>query len=130
MAVALRRPGEERSARARCALAEILLTTEDLVETAGHGLDWLEKHAGVGLSMWLLAAADDPNRLVPLATRGIPEPAGPNFAVALDEREHPLVRVIGEGRPARFVPDRDAARFPLTPFGRQPFTPFPFTPRT
>lgn len=128
MAVALRRPGEERSARARCALAEILLTTEDLVETAGHGLDWLEKHAGVPLSMWLLAAADDPSRLVPLATRGIPESEGPTFALALDEREHPLVRVIGEGRPALFVPGRDAAGFPLTPFGRQPFHAFPLHP--
>src|SRR5215831_6390671 len=118
-----RRPTKP-SAEARLALVEFLLGCEDLVECARRSLDWLIEHTHVEMAV---CAAVDPDfaRLVGLAGHGVPPTRVLQFAVDLRERDHPLVRALGDGQPVAFPASRDRSDRLVTPLGEVPFLAVP-----
>src|SRR5262245_22992705 len=112
------------SPEARLALVEFLLGCEDLVECARRSLDWLIEHTRLDKAV---CAAVDPDftRLVGLAGHGVPATRVLQFTIDLRERDHPLVRALGDGQPVVFPLGRERRDRPLTPLGEVPFLAVP-----
>ena len=84
------------SAESRLALTEFLLRTEDAGEAAQRALEWLAQSASVRNG--IIAVVDvDGGQLRGVASLGRRGVRASRLVVALDDREHPLVKVL-EGR--------------------------------
>ncbi|MBI2205216.1 MAG: PAS domain-containing protein [Candidatus Rokubacteria bacterium] len=108
------------SAESRLALAEDLLRTQDPVECAQHALEWLRAAADIRQALVALSDAEG-TRLSGTAGLAMPASRVRGFSVALDDREHPLVKTLEAGEARVLTPEAsiDRARGAL-PFGRFP----------
>ena len=95
-AQAARRP--EPGPEERLGLLEFLLACEDAAEMVERCLEWLGEHAGVREGRCLVLDVDR-TRLIHLAAQGAPRETVNGFALDLEAREHPLVRVLSASRP-------------------------------
>ncbi len=108
------------AADVRLALAEDLLRTQDPVECAQHALDWLRDVAGIRQALVALSDAEGA-RLSGTAGLAMTAARVSGFSLALDDREHPLVKTLeaGEARVLTLDPSAERLRNVL-PFGRLP----------
>src|SRR5258706_11078850 len=85
--------------QAKLALAETLLTTEDVAELAEHAMAWLANHAGARKANCLVV---DPNRrlLIGLAARGVPPAPVEGFSLDLEDRPHPHLTALSRTPPS------------------------------
>lgn len=86
---------------ARLALAESLLSTDDVSACARLGLAWLSRHLGIGRGL-IAMSAEDPGRLWGVSSLGVSPARTGEFTLDLTDRRDPLVAVVWSGRPAHF----------------------------
>src|SRR6185436_8950116 len=82
-------PGRSASAESKLALAEFLLSNEEMENLAGRSLDWLAEHHPVRHALCLVVDVER-NRLVTAAAHGITPDRAARFGLDLDDRGHPL----------------------------------------
>jgi signal transduction histidine kinase len=106
------------TAEAKLALLEELQRSPDAVAAAQSTAEWLVTHAGAERTIF--AAADHVRgTLIGVAGAGVQPRQFKKLSIPLDERGHPLVKALANGRVISFHSPRDA-RLPL--FGDSPFT--------
>jgi signal transduction histidine kinase len=106
------------TAEAKLALLEELQRSPDAVAAAQSTAEWLVTHAGAERTIF--AAADHVRgTLIGVAGAGMQPRQFKKLSIPLDERGHPLVKALANGRVISFHSPRDA-RLPL--FGDSPFT--------
>jgi signal transduction histidine kinase len=109
------------NARARLALTEFLLGSEDVVACAQHGLDWLGAHAGVTRALCAASLGGDPH-LWGIAGIGISPARTGAFQIDPARGRDRLSRIVRDGRATWFGPGRSR---PVTPLGARPFHAIP-----
>ncbi|HXW03747.1 MAG TPA: ATP-binding protein [Vicinamibacterales bacterium] len=88
---------------ARLALAELLLASTDLHDSARHAVEWLVAHTGARQVLLAVLAPGNPDLRV-LATAGVRARAVADFQVPGDETTHPLIRAMQRAEPTYFDP--------------------------
>ena len=87
--------------RARLALAEFLLASDDLQASAREVVDWLADHAGVAQSLVALVDAGSPTLLLAVE-RGLSATAIAAFVISPNDVSNPLVAAMRRGEPTYF----------------------------
>lgn len=105
----------------KLALAEVLLSTDDLSACARFGLRWLARHTVVQRAV-LAASAEDPGRLWGVSSIGVSPARTGEFSLDLSDRTHPLVAAAWGDAAVHFPADRDQ---PETPLEAVPFFALP-----
>ena len=106
------------TAEAKLALLEELQRSRDAVAAAQSTAEWLVTHAGAERTIF--AAADHARgTLIGVAGAGVLPRQFKKLSIPLDERTHPLINALANGKAISFHGPRDA-RLPL--FGDSPFT--------
>src|SRR5215475_5264824 len=106
-------------------MVEMLLVSDDAVDSARRCLEWLSRHAQLRAGLCLVATQDDTARLVPVASHGLGAEVN-GFAVDLEERDHPLVGVAFGLHPTAFSQaELQADPRLVTPLGHVPYHVFP-----
>ena len=82
--------------RARLALAEFLLASDDLQASAREVVDWLADHAGVAQSLVALVDPSSPTLLL-AAERGLSAAAIADFVISPKDGSNPLVAAMRRG---------------------------------
>ena len=115
-------PSSRDSIGAKLALAEFLLTCEDMASCAQHAMEWLGKYVGVRKALCL---AVDPNqkRLFGLAGYGLPASGIEQFSLSLEDLPHPLLTALSETGPV--VVRSDSGHHSGSPFGEKTFLAIP-----
>ncbi len=116
MRAAARVPARARSispgsADSKLHLLESLLSSEDVTSTARLAVDWLGEHAGVRQAICALVS-EDAARLNGVCGLGLSSAVVSDFTIDLEERSHPLVKVLSGAAPELFPRN---ARQPSTP---------------
>jgi PAS domain S-box-containing protein len=96
---------------AKLALAEYLLTCDDLEDCARRALEFLADHVDAGRGLCLAMDAEG-GRLAAIAGHAVPR-AALGFAVELMEHANPLVAAASGSRPVALDPRTAAANTPL-----------------
>ncbi|MBX3218263.1 MAG: hypothetical protein KF850_40030 [Labilithrix sp.] len=80
----------------KLAFVDALIASNSLVEAAQLGVEWLARHLRVRQVAIALGDLERPAgaRLVLAASHGLPPREVADFAVDLDDREHPLVQAL------------------------------------
>jgi len=110
---------------ARLRFFELMLTARTVVECAQRALEWLGTHAGVKRSLCLVMQLGESNRLVAVASAGVPRARADRFSLELDAHDHPLVRSVLGSAAAIFSPNGDGKVKPETPLGDVQFQAVP-----
>lgn len=97
---------------AKLALAEFLLSTNDVSACARFGLEWLSRHMGIGRSL-LAASAEDPERLWGVCSLGVSSARTGEFSIDLTDRRDQLTAAASKGVPAHFPAGPDQPETPL-----------------
>ncbi len=95
-AAPLPRRGSAVTPASKLAFLEALLACDDLVPAVRLGVEWLARSCGV---RQIVVALVDEGALVGAASRGVGRFDVGRLRVELGERDHPLVRALGAGRP-------------------------------
>jgi PAS domain S-box-containing protein len=106
--------------RARLALAEFLLASDDLQASAREVVDWLADHAGVAQSLVALVDPGSPTLLLAVE-RGLSAAAIADFAISPNDASNPLVAAMRRGEPTYFPRAAGVA----APFDRTSFHAIP-----
>jgi signal transduction histidine kinase len=120
------RSGPATTSEAKLALAEYLLTCEDLDDCAQRALEFLLERTGAPRAL-CLAIDPDRNRLAAIAGVGVSRAANA-FSIDLDDRAHPLISVLLGSRTV-VLDDSSPPAPPATPLGRGPVTAAPMYAR-
>ncbi len=88
--------------RARLALAEFLLASDDLQASAREVVDWLATHAGVTQSLVALVDPGSPTLLLAVE-RGLSTTAIADFMISPNDVSHPLIAAMRRGDPTYFA---------------------------
>ena len=87
---------------ARLALAEFLLSSSSLQDSARHSIDWLASHAGVQQALAAIAEPSMP-QLLPVAEHGVSSGAVADFVLDREDAGHPLMRAMQRNGPTHFT---------------------------
>jgi PAS domain S-box-containing protein len=99
-------------ADAKLALAEFLVSSTDLQDSARHAVEWLALHAGVRQA---LVAVIDPgtSNVLLVAERGLSSGAIAEFMLTRDEATHPLIQAMHSAEPTFFPAAPHTFRSPI-----------------
>jgi PAS domain S-box-containing protein len=100
-------------AEAKLALVESLIASEQTADSARRALEWLSRHGG-GKQGLCLVIGEDAKRLVGVAGYGLTNDQVFDYTVDLEERDHPLVKVLSAPEPVYFGRGSKPASTPLT----------------
>ena len=108
---------------AKLALAEFLLTSTDLQESARRAVDWLVAHSDAEQAV--VAVLDTlSGQVLLVAEHGVTTSAIADFVLSRDEVDHPLVTALDETAPTYFKRDDVRPHSPLDgPFHAVPMRP-------
>src|SRR6266404_668655 len=85
------------SSEAKLAIAEVLLTCEDMAECAEQAMEWLGENVGVRQASCLTVDRSQ-KCLVGLAGWGVPGNGVRSFSVELEDHEHPFIAALARSR--------------------------------
>jgi signal transduction histidine kinase len=118
--------GSDRPA-ARLRLLEGFLSRPGVADCAQFALQWLGEALGVGQSLCLVRAADEPT-LYAVAAYGLPRTTAMSFSISLEDWSNPLASALLNRRHlqfARVTSPADRRRRPVTPFEESAFRAIP-----